>query len=189
MLVDDQSERAFSVEEKLLEAGFEVVSRLPSAAGLLHQISQHQPDVVLIDLQSPGRDVLESLAVANDHSPRPVVMFSAEDDPDFIAEAVGAGVSGYVLEGFQPERVKPVVDLAIAQFRSYQSLRQELDDARTQLGNQSVIEQAKQLLMESRRIGENDAHRTLQRLAMDTNISLPEAAASVLKLLGTEEPS
>lgn len=72
MLVDDHVERSASVEEKLRDSGFEVISRLPSATGLLFQIEQHQPDLVLIDIQSPGRDVLESLSVVNHHNPRPV---------------------------------------------------------------------------------------------------------------------
>lgn len=186
MLVDDQAERAERVERELVAAGYEVVARLPSANGLLYQLEQHQPDVVLIDLQSPGRDVLESLSVVNTHNPRPVVMFSAEDDPAFIQEAVGAGVSGYVMEGIQSDRVKPVIDLAIAQFRNYQSLREELANAQQRLSTHSVVDRAKQLLMRQRNISEDQAHRALRKLSMDSNLSLPEAARSVLRLFGDE---
>lgn len=184
MLVDDHPERSASVEEKLKASGFEVISRLPSAAGLLFQIEQLQPDLVLIDLQSPGRDVLESLSVVNSYNPKPVVMFSSEDDPDFIEEAVDAGVTAYMMEELNPQRVKPVIDLAIAQFKSYQSLRQALDDARTKLASHSVIEEAKQLLMAQHGINEDKAHKTLRTLSMDSNMSLPEAARSVIKILG-----
>ena len=186
MLVDDQAERAERVERELEAAGYAVVARLPSASGLLFQLGQHQPDVVLIDLQSPGRDVLESLAVVNDHNPRPIVMFSADDDPDFIQEAVGAGVSGYVMEGIRSERVKPLIDLAIAQFRTYQSLREELADAQNRLSTHSVVERAKRLLMQQRGITEDQAHRALRKLSMDSNLSLPDAARSVLRLFGDE---
>ncbi len=184
MLVDDHVERSASVEEKLRDSGFEVISRLPSATGLLFQIEQHQPDLVLIDIQSPGRDVLESLSVGNHHNPRPVVMFSHEEDPAFIEQAVDAGVTAYLMDELNPDRVKPVIDLAIAQFKSYQSLRKALDDARTKLASQSVIEEAKQLLMAQRGISEDKAHKTLRTLSMDTNQSLPEAARSVINILG-----
>ena len=184
MLVDDHVERSASVEEKLRDSGFEVISRLPSATGLLFQIEQHQPDLVLIDIQSPGRDVLESLSVVNHHKPRPVVMFSHEEDPAFIEQAVDAGVTAYLMDELNPDRVKPVIDLAIAQFKSYQSLRRALDDARTKLASQSVIEEAKQLLMDQRGISEDKAHKTLRTLSMDTNQSLPEAARSVINILG-----
>lgn len=184
MLVDDHVERSASVEEKLRASGFEVISRLPSATGLLFQIEQHQPDLVLIDIQSPGRDVLESLSVVNHHNPRPVVMFSHKEDPAFIEQAVDAGVTAYMMDELNPERVKPVIDLAIAQFKSYQSLRKALDDARTKLASQSVIEEAKQLLMAQRGISEDKAHKTLRTLSMDTNQSLPDAARSVINILG-----
>ncbi len=186
MLVDDQADRAERVERELVAAGYEVVARLPSASGLLYQLEQHHPDVVLIDLQSPGRDVLESLAVVNTHNPRPIVMFSAEDDPAFIQEAVGAGVSGYVLEGIQSDRVKPVIDLAIAQFRNYQSLREELADVQHRLSTHSVVTRAKRLLMKQRGISEDQAHKALRKLSMDSNLSLPEAARSVLRLFGDD---
>ena len=91
MLVDDLPERAVVVEQHLVIEGYEIVSRLLNASGIPFQIEQHQPDIILIDLQSPGRDVLESLSVINAHNPKPVVMFSEEEDPSFIEDAVDAG--------------------------------------------------------------------------------------------------
>lgn len=183
MLVDDHLERAASVEEKLTSAGFIVLCRLPTTTGLLHQIEQHQPDMVLIDLQSPGRDVLESLSVLSHHNPKPVVMFTEEDDPAYIEAAVDAGVTAYLMDELNPKRVKPIIDLAIAQFKSYQSLRQALDEAQRKLANQSIIEKAKVLLMKKHNIDENKAHKTLRTLSMDTNQSLPDAAKSVIELM------
>ncbi len=183
MLVDDQSERAASVEEKLTAAGFVVLSRLPSATGLLFQIEQHQPDLVLIDLQSPGRDVLESLSVVNHYNPKPVVMFTREDDPSYIEEAVDAGVTAYLMDELDTQRVKPIIDLAIAQFKHYQSLRTALNEAQTKLESQSVIEKAKKLLMNQHKIDEEKAHKTLQTLSMDTNQSLPQAAKAVISII------
>ena len=183
MLVDDHFERAASVEEKLSAAGFIVLCRLPTTTGLLHQIEQHQPDMVLIDLQSPGRDVLESLSVLNNHNPKPVVMFTEKDDPAYIEAAVDAGVTAYLMDELNPKRVKPIIDLAIAQFKSYQSLRQALDEAQRKLASQSIIEKAKTVLMKKHNIDENKAHKTLRTLSMDTNQSLPDAAKSVIDLM------
>ncbi|MGK0498979.1 MAG: response regulator NasT, partial [Oceanicoccus sp.] len=97
MLVDDLPERATRVAEKLRLEGFDVISQLASPAGLLFQIEQHQPDVILIDLQSPGRDVLDSLSIINQHNPVPVVMYSQEGDAKYIEQAVDAGVSAYLM--------------------------------------------------------------------------------------------
>mgnify|MGYP003385213527 CR=1 FL=1 len=184
MLVDDFPQRSLRVEQQLTEEGFCVISRLESAAALLFQITQHKPDVILIDLQSPGRDVLDSLSVINTHNPTPVVMFSKEDDPRFIEEAVDAGVTAYLMGGVETDKVKPVIDVAMAQFKSFQSLRDALDSTRTQLESLSVIDKAKSLLMAQHSVSEDKAHKLLRNLSMDTNQSLPDAAKSVVKILG-----
>lgn len=187
MLVDDHPSRAQLVEEHLKAAGFEVLSVISSATGLLFQIEQHRPDVVLIDLQSPDRDVLESLAIVNRHSPTAMVMFAEEDDPDYIRQAVEAGISTYLMEGINPAKVKPVIEVAMAQFKSFQELRQELDTARTQLQDRTLIEKAKGLLMLQKRISENEAHQLLTRLAMDNNQRLRDVAQTVIATLSSLE--
>ena len=183
-LVDDLPERAAIVNTHLVVAGYEVVSRLPTASGLLFQIEQHRPDIILIDLQSPGRDVLESLSVINAHNPTPVVMFSEEEDPGFIAEAVDAGVSAYLMGSFDAKRVKPVIDVAIAQFKSFQSLRQALDTTRDRLETLSTIDKAKSLLIKQHQFTEEQAHQQLRSLSMDSNLTMQQAAQSVVTILG-----
>lgn len=183
MLVDDLPERAAIVDSHLVVAGYEVVSRLPTASGLLFQIEQHRPDIILIDLQSPGRDVLESLSVINAHNPTPIVMFSEEEDPSFIEEAVDAGVSAYLMGSVDANRVKPVIDVAIAQFKSFQSLRNALNSTRDRLESLSVIDKAKSLLIKQHKLTEEEAHRQLRSLSMDTNQSMQQAAQSVISIL------
>lgn len=183
MLVDDNPTRAQLVEERLWSSGYNVVAVIPSATGLLFQIEQHSPDVVLIDLESPDRDVLESLAIVNVHNPRPVVMFTEQEDPEYINQAVTAGISTYLVGGIDPEYVKPVIDVAIAQFKSFQSLRNQLNSTMTQLEDRKIIEQAKGLLMAFQKLSEEDAHKLLNKLAMDNNQRLPDVARTVLATL------
>ena len=183
MLVDDLPERAAIVDSHLVAAGYEVVSRLPTASGLLFQIEQHRPDIILIDLQSPGRDVLESLSVINAHNPTPIVMFSEEEDPSFIEEAVDAGVSAYLMGSVDANRVKPVIDVAIAQFKLFQSLRKALNSTRDRLESLSVIDKAKSLLIKQHKFTEEEAHQQLRSLSMDTNQSMQQAAQSVISIL------
>ena len=185
MLVDDNPERAQMVEDNLRAAGFHVLSLLPTATGLLRQIEQHRPDVVLIDLESPDRDVLDSLSIVNDHNPTPIVMFSAQEDPDFIAQAMSSGVTAYLVDGLNPRKVKPVIDVAMAQFEMFQSLRSELSSTRSELEGRKTLEQAKGLLMEKHGLTESEAFNAIRSLAMDSNQKLSEAAASVIKMFGT----
>lgn len=183
MLVDDNPERAQLVEERLWASGYEVVAVIPSATGLLFQIDQHSPDVILIDLESPDRDVIESLAVVNDHNPRPVVMFTQEEDTEYINQAVNAGISTYLVGGINAEHVKPIIDVAIAQFKSFQSLRSRLTDTMTQLEDRKLIEQAKGLLMAFQKVSEEEAHKMLNKLAMDNNQRMADVARTVLATL------
>lgn len=183
MLVDDQPERSAMVEKVLTDAGFNVISAIPSCTGLLFQMEQHQPDIILIDLDSPDRDVLDSLTIINTHNPKPVVMFSREDDPDFISKAVQSGVTAYQLDSINPAKVKPVIDLAMAQFKAFQSLREELDSAKTQLADRKIIERAKGLLMRIHKVDEEDAYATLRSLAMENNQRLAATAQSVVTML------
>ena len=183
MLVDDDVDRAAAIEAHLKSSGFEVLSIISTTSALLFQIEQHRPDVVLIALQFPGRDILESLAVVNKHNPTPMVMFSKEDDPDYIQQAVQSGVSTYLMEGINPEKVKPIIDLAMAQFSSFQSLRKELHSAQTQLESQSLVNRAKKILMKHKSISEDAAHRMMTRTAMDNNLKLQEVARTIISTL------
>lgn len=183
MLVDDQPERAAMVEKAMLEAGYTVLSIIPSATGLLFQIEQHQPDVILIDLDSPDRDMLDSLSVINAHNPMPVVMFSKQDDPDFINQAVKSGVTAYQLDSVSPEKVKPVIDVAMAQFEAFQSVREALDSTRSELADRKTIEKAKGILMKVHDVSEEEAFTTLRGLAMETNQKLGVTARSVIAML------
>ncbi len=187
MLVDDDVERAAAVEQSLLRSGAAVLSIITDTSALLYQIEQQQPDVVLIDLSVPGRDILESLAVVNAHNPTAMVMFSGDNDPAYIQRAFAAGISTYQLEGINPDKVKPLIDLALAQFRTFQSIRNELHDARTQLEEQRVINKAKNLLMQHQKLDEKTAHSKLTRMAMDNNLKLRDVAKTVITTLGMFE--
>ncbi len=186
ILVDDDRARAQLVESRLAEVGFDVLSVIPTASGLLHQMSLHEPDVVIIALDSPDRDVLESLSIASAHNPRPVVMFSEAGDQGFIAEAIDAGVTAYQAQDINPARVRAAIDVAVAQFSAFSSLRQQLDDTQRQLDDRKSLDRAKALLMRLHGVSEEQAFTTLRNLAMDKSRTLGDTARDVIAIL---EPS
>ena len=181
--VDDDHQRAAAVEASLCEAGLTVLSVIPTASGLLYQMAQQEPDVVIIALDSPDRDVLESLGIASAHNPRPVVMFSGSDDQSFITDAIRAGVPAYQVEGISPARVKAAIDVAMAQFSEFSELRQALDETRRQLDDRKLVERAKGLLMAEHSVAEEEAFGTLRKLAMDKHMSLGDTARDVIAIL------
>lgn len=187
LLVDDNADRAELVGAHLREAGFSNLRVVQQQQGLLYQIEQNPPDVILISLESPGRDLLESLSIVSHHNPTPIVMFTEEDDPDFIGQAVDAGVTTYLVDGIRAEKVKPVVEVAIAQFQVFQRLRGELAESQSALSERRVIEQAKLLLISRDGLSETKAHQVLQKLAMTRNVKLAEIAAQIIEMAERQE--
>ncbi len=183
MLVDDHPQRAAMVEQTLKACGFDIVSILTSASGLLFQIQEHKPHVVMIDIESPDRDILESLSLINQHNPTPVVMFSNEDDPGFIRQAINAGVSAYMMEAINPEKVKPAIDVALAQFEMFQALRRQLSTTQQALDDKNILDKAKLLLMKHQKISEPEAHKNMRSLAMNNSQTIVDVAKNVIAIL------
>ncbi len=180
MLVDDDLERRSLVAGALAQAGLAVVAELGTADGLLRAVSVSTPDVVIIDLESPDRDILENMRSLSRDNPHPVVMFASDAASDTIRQAIEAGVSAYVVDGLSAGRVRAVVEVAIARFERYASLQSELAEARTSLAQRKLIERAKGILMVRGGRSESDAYHALRKLAMDQNKTIAEIAQGVI---------
>ncbi len=182
LLIDDFTGRAAILEQALSDAGHRIIARLSSTLDLPQQVHALQPDVVIIDLDSPDRDTLENMSIVTRDNPRPIILFSSQDDSDTIQKAVRAGVSAYVVDGLSAKRVRPIIDVAIARFREFQAMRIELEKTRDQLSERKLIERAKGLLMKQRGFDEDQAYQALRKLAMDRNQRLIQAAQNVIDI-------
>ena len=180
LVVDESPERAELLREGLLQAGHEVTATLSSPLALLKTIDQLKPDVIVIDMDSPSRDVLEHLVFVSQHTPRPVVMFAQDDAPETIRAATRAGVSAYVVDGLDKNRIKAIVEAAVARFEDYQMLRTQLAEANLKLSERKIVEKAKGLLMKSRGLDEDAAYAALRKMAMDRKLKLAEVAQRVV---------
>jgi two-component system, response regulator / RNA-binding antiterminator len=180
LVVDESAERAEMLRAALLLAGHEVTASLTSSLALLKTIEQLEPDVIVIDTDSPSRDVLEHLVMVSRHTPRPVVMFTSDGSEAAIRAATRAGVSAYVVDGLDEGRIKTIVDVAVARFEETQGLRDQLAEANLRLAERKLIERAKGLLMKSRNIDEESAFAALRKAAMDRNLKLSEVAQRIV---------
>ena len=178
LVVDESAERAELLREGLLRAGHEVTATLSSPLALLKTIEELKPDVIVIDMDSPSRDVLEHLVFVSQHTPRPVVMFAQDDAPETIRAATRAGVSAYVVDGLDRNRIKSIVEAAVARFEDYQALRTQLAEANLKLSERKVVEKAKGLLMKSRGLDEDAAYAALRKMAMDRKLKLDRSGAA-----------
>lgn len=172
--------RAHALNAGLAEAGYDIVASLPADMYLPEQIARLQPDMIIIDAESDARDVLEHIVIATRDERRPIVMFTEDDAPSSMEAAMAAGVSAYIVAGLQAERIKPVLNVALARFRQEQKLLDELDDTRHKLAERKVIDRAKGLLMARHGMSEDAAYQKLRTMAMNKNLKLAEIAQRIL---------
>lgn len=182
LIIDESRLRAAELCAGLVLAGHQVAAVLPSALDLTAQIEKLKPDVILIETDSPSRDTLENLAVMDRDMPRPVIILTQDDDQALMRTAFKAGVSAYVVDKLDLERLKPVVDVAIAQFESHQSLKQELAAATRKLSERKVVEKAKGILMKTRGLDEDQAYAALRKLAMERAQPLGKVAGDLVEM-------
>jgi two-component system, response regulator / RNA-binding antiterminator len=183
----EQVERSRSLRIGLLENGFNPIAVLPADTFLQERLSQLRPDLIIVDAESEARDALEHVVMATRDAPRPIVMFTNDHDSENARAAVAAGVSAYIVAGLSAQRIRPILDVAIARFQHEQALRQELAATRTELQELSAavqdrktIDRAKQLLMQHQNLSEEAAYARLRKTAMDKNLKLVDVAQRML---------
>ena len=184
LVIDENRIRASIIEDGLRESGHDNVTVVHDIAGVARTIAMINPDVIVIDLENPNRDVLENMFQLSRAVKRPVAMFVDRADRASIEAAVEAGVSAYVVDGLKRERVKPILDMAIIRFNAFSRLSRELEEAKSELEDRKVIERAKGILMKSKGLSEEDAYALLRKTAMNQNRKIAEIAQSLVTAAG-----
>ena len=189
LVIDENRIRASIIEAGLRDAGHERVVIIDDVTGIAARIAELEPDVIVIDLENPNRDMLENMFQLSRAVKRPIAMFVDRGDSASIEAAVDAGVSAYVVDGLRKERVKPILDMAISRFNAFARLSSELEEARSELEGRKVIDRAKGILMKSRGLSEEDAYTLLRKTAMNQNRRIADVAHGLVMaadLLGPE---
>jgi response regulator NasT len=184
VVVEQNQERAFQIVDALKESGDADVFVIGNVSGLARQIATHSPDVVLIDIDNPSRDMLEELTVASGPLERPVAMFVSGAAGGLAKAAVEAGMSAYVVDGLQADRIKPVLDIAIARFQMLRQMRAELEETRRALEERKLIDRAKGLIMKAKGIQEDEAYALLRKTAMNQNRRVADVAEALVTASG-----
>jgi response regulator NasT len=184
LIVDQNLARATILEEGLRDAGYRDLIVVRDMQNLMRRILDEEPDVILIDLENPNRDVLEQMFQVSRVVQKPVAMFVDSADRGTIEAAIDAGVSAYVVDGLRKERVRAIVETSVSRFRAFEKLRSELDETRRQLSDRKLIERAKGILMKQRGFTEDEAYEAMRKAAMDSNHRLSEVAQGVITAAG-----
>ena len=179
-IVDESASRARIIEEGLAQLPGCELFVLTERRGLLQRIQDVAPDVVLIDLGNPSRDVLEEYFAVSRALARPIAMFVDEADDDAIGASIDAGVSAYIVDGLSANRIRPILDLAVRRFNAFARLQSDLAEAKGKLAERETIDQAKRILMKSNNVSEPEAYAELRRKAMSSNRRIAEIASAVV---------
>lgn len=182
LLVDETFDRAALLKHALQEAGCKIAAHVSSSTDLPGLVAELKPDLIILDTESPDRDTLENLCVIRRDQPRPIVMFTHDDDSEKIRAAIRAGVSAYVVDGLKSERLRPIMEVAIARFNEFQAMRVDLEKAESQLSERKDVERAKGILMKQRGWTEEEAYQALRKAAMDKGSRLADVARQLVEI-------
>ncbi|NVO24590.1 ANTAR domain-containing protein [Donghicola sp. C2-DW-16] len=184
VLVEPDKDRAIQIIDSLQAAGHYDIRVIAQSTGLARAVTSFNPDVVLVDLANPSRDIIEELSLASSPLERPVAMFVDQSDDAMTKAAIEAGVSAYVVDGLRADRVKPILDAAITRFHMFQRVRKELETTKRALEERKIIDRAKGLLMKARGIDEEAAYSLLRKTAMDQNKRVVDVASALVTAAG-----
>ncbi len=180
VIVDESPIRAAILQEGLREAGYTQVTHLSETLNLLARIYSLDPDIILIDLENPSRDILEQMFQVSRAVRRPIAMFVDQSDEASIQASVDAGISSYIVDGLKKERIKPIIDLSISRFNAFAHLQGELERAKSALEDRKVIDRAKGILMKAKNLTEDEAYVTMRTTAMREKKKIADIAQSII---------
>ena len=183
VIVEPDETRARLVIDSMEPLGHQVTV-ISEAAGLARRMREISPDIVLIDMANPSRDMLEEMTLASGPMDRPVAFFVDRTDSDLTRSAIEAGVSAYVTDGLQPDRVAAVMDAAIIRFQMFQRMRIELETTRRALEERKLVDRAKGILMKARGINEDEAYALMRKTAMDQGRKVVDVASALVTAAG-----
>ncbi|MEJ5218156.1 ANTAR domain-containing protein [Cognatishimia sp. D5M38] len=180
VVVEKDRDRACAIVDSLAETGSHKIHVLSEVSGLARSVARFAPDVVLVDVTDPSRDAIEQLALASDPLERPVALFVDRSDAQLTKAAIEAGVSAYIVDGLQNDRIKPILDAAIARFQMFQRMRTELETTKRALEERKIVDRAKGIIMKARGVGEEDAYALLRKTAMDQSKRVADVAQALV---------
>lgn len=179
-IVDESATRAAVIHEGIAALDDCEIFVVTERRGLVARIGEIAPDIVLMDLGNPSRDMLEEYFTVSRALARPIAMFVDDSDAESIAASVDAGVSAYVVDGLAPHRIRPLLDLAVRRFNAFARLQADLDEAKGKLAERETIDKAKRILMDSRGLPEPRAYKEMRDAAMKQGKRISDIAEAIV---------
>jgi len=183
LLISDNISDADTIKAGLKSSGASDIHTCTPLDSFLQILDSVQIDLIVLDVDKPTVNLFEQFSVVQEFCPKPIVCFSNDADSKVIEKSVKAGVAAYIVDGKSEERIKPIIDVAILRFNQCQAVKKELAQVKDKLSERAVIEKAKGLLIEHKNMSENDAYKTLRKMAMDQGKKISVVAHEVCGVL------
>ncbi|MGR9116151.1 MAG: ANTAR domain-containing response regulator [Gammaproteobacteria bacterium] len=182
VLIIDEIQADKQLEETLDKYGYEVACLPLQSLDIAGIALSLLPDIIVLNLYSPTQAILSAILDINHSHSVPVIMFAEDQDTETITRVIKAGISAYIVDGYEAKRIKAIIDIAVARFKEHQSLKIELEKTKTKLEERKLVDRAKGILIKSQGFSEDEAYHALRKLAMDRNIAIGEMAKNVISM-------
>lgn len=180
LLVCDHPAHATMLEQVLHKYGYHTSSTIRPDHDLVSSAQNTRSEMIIITVDSPSTIILENLRRLDIKRPIPVILFTKDQDDQKIRAAMDANVSSYIVDGFNGERLKSIIDVAVTRFEMLQKLKSTLKTVELRLQERKLIERAKGMVMKQRGCSEEEAYRLLRTTAMNHNKGIGEVAQALI---------
>lgn len=183
LLIDTKSSCVSKLQRALCDYGYDIVARVNQAQDVLAIIHTHNPELLVVDITTPTQSILDQLAIVYHHCPRPVILFAEQDTPQLIQQVLKSGISAYIVDDIQMQRLPSIIRIAVARFREQLGLREELEKIKEKLQERKLLEKAKGVLMEQQGMSEDQAYQCIRKMAMDKGLTLSVVAENIMDVV------
>ncbi len=180
LICDDEPIIRRNLKALLQEHGFQEIIEGSDGEEAVSMALSRFPDIAVLDISMPKKDGITAAVEIRKRLKIPIIFLTACHDPDVVERAVKAGIAAFLTKPVRPEELWPAIELAFAHNEQIERLKEQVDDLKETLETRKVIEKAKGLLMKNHDLGEAEAFRRMQKLAMDKRKSLRQIADAIL---------
>lgn len=180
LVIDDHEPSRKHLVKILTEGRYEIAGEGASGKLAMAMAKNAAADVILMAVGLSDIDGIEAARDMMRSQPLPVVLITSHYDLATIERAKQAGVMGYLVKPLRGEELSPTIELAITRFQDFLSLREENSTLKENLESRKLIERAKGLLMEQRKLTEEQAYTLMKKTSMNLRKPMADVAQAII---------
>lgn len=180
VIAEDDATTRKCIKAQLETLGYEVVGAAANGQTAVEMTQELRPSLVILDVKMPKMNGLEAARAITAIEPLPIILVTGLSSEEIATEAIEAGVFSYLVKPITKKHLLPAIKMALARYREFSSLKDEVHDLQEAIEARKVIERAKGILMKRCKIDEEDAYKLLQTQSQKENKKMREIADMVV---------